>query len=265
MKKLIAITSIVFIILLLIITFKSFFIVSTYPSYKRIEKGRVLQRTNKYYTLNGTHFSIRYKEADKNIAFITLNKLERHYEEICNKLDYFPKEKIPVIIYNNGEEFLKTIRLKTNSLPLGVYYSGTINILSPYNWVEDKYDIEKVYEETGPHIHEFIHFIVDEKTNGNYPMWLTEGMALYMEREILGIDWELGKEKSKSIGIEELNNDFDKIEVDISYRKSLETVDSLIDKYGLDKINLLLDDLGKGNNINTSVKKALKVNFKDIN
>ncbi|MBW4828319.1 MAG: hypothetical protein KZY61_03470 [Clostridiaceae bacterium] len=264
MKKLISFVSIGFIIILLIITFKSFFIVSTYPSYKKIEKKRILKATEKYNLLEGTHFSIRYKDKDKDIAKITLDILEKHYEKICKKLDYFTYEKVPVIIYNDGEELLKTIRLKTDIPPLGAYYSGVINILSPFNWIEYGDNVEKIYKETGPHIHEFTHLLVDEKTNGNYPMWLTEGIALYVERELMGIDWELGKGKTKDIDIEKLNNDFGEIEIDIAYRKSLEVVDNMIDDYGFNKVNLLLDSLGMGNNINSSVKKALKVNFKDI-
>ncbi|MCG4585448.1 hypothetical protein L0P56_08060, partial [Anaerosalibacter bizertensis] len=92
-----------------------------------------------------------------------------------------------------------------------------------------------------------------------------EGIALYMERELMGIDWELGKGKTKDIDIEKLNNDFNEIEIDIAYRKSLEVVDNMIDNYGFNKFNLLLESLGMGNNIDSSVKKALKVNFKDIN
>lgn len=264
MKKLLFFVSIGFIIILLFITFESFFVVSTYPIYKKAEKGRILQITNKYDTVNGKHFFVRYKKEDKDIALITESVLEKHYEDICEKLNYFPKGKVPVIIYNNEEEFLNTIKLETDIPPLAAYYSGTINILSPLSGDKSGNNIEEIYEKTGPHIHEFTHFLIDEKTNGNYPMWLTEGISLYMERELLGIDWKMGKGRTKDIDIKRLNNDFDELEVDIAYRKSLEVVDNMIGEYGFNKFNLLLDDLGKGNNINNSVKKALKVDILDI-
>ncbi len=106
-------------------------------------------------------------------------------------------------------------------------------------------------------IHEFTHLIVDEKTRGNYPLWLTEGLALFIEKETIGFEWEKGIGEISNISLKDLNDNFDEIEIGAAYRKSYEVIDKLNDQFGFDKINLLLDNLGIGSNVNTSLKEYL--------
>lgn len=264
MKKIFVIVSIISIIVLMFITFKGLLCVSTYPIIKNIEKRRILKETREYKTLNTEHFFIKYNEEDENIAKITAKSLEKYYYNVCSKFNYFPEGRIPVIIYNEEDELKKVIKLKSDTIPQGAYYCGVINILTPYSWACDVENIEDFYKEKGPYIHEFTHFLVDEKTNGNYPLWLTEGIALYMEKVIIKLSWEAGIGQTYGISLEDLNDNFQFIKEEIAYRKSYEVVSNLVDNYGFDKINSLLDNLGKGNDIEKSIEVALKVNIKDI-
>jgi len=257
-------TSIIFIFILIFTSLQGIFQVSTYPIVKKIEKRRILNEFKGYKTLNVDHFYIKYHEGDKKIANITGEVLEKHYDEVCSKLNYFPKNKIPVIIYYNEEQFKNILNIKGEKAPLGAYYCGIVNILSPNkSGLYDK-QIENIYEEMGPHLHEFVHYIVDGKTKGNYPMWLTEGIALYMEETILGLSWDLGSEEASKIGVLYLNDNFNKIKVEVAYRKSYEIVKGLINNYGFEGMNQMLDNLGQGRSIKKSVKTAFKVNLEDI-
>ncbi|SHI16424.1 peptidase MA family metallohydrolase [Sporanaerobacter acetigenes] len=264
MKKLFVYTSILSIIILFVISIEGFLKISTYSIVKDIEKRRILKDTSKYSSLNTVHFLIKYNDGDENIATITGDVLEEHYDEVCNKLECFPKDKNIVIIYNSEDDFRKALKFKNKDLPLGAYYCGTINILSPYMWGDGIENTEEIYRKTGPHIHEFTHLLVDEKTKGNYPMWLTEGISLYMENTIIGFSWDAGKDETSNIGIEELNDNFQGIREEVAYRKSFEIVRDIIDEYGFTGFNLLLDSLGNGKNIKKSVEMSLKVKFKDI-
>ena len=104
MKKILCITSIIFIFILLFTSLQGIFHISTYPFVKKLEKRRILNEFGEYNTLNKEHFYIKYYESDKEIANITGEILENHYEEVCSKLNYFPNNKIPVIIYYNEED-----------------------------------------------------------------------------------------------------------------------------------------------------------------
>ena len=125
-------------------------------------------------------------------------------------------------------------------------------------------DLEDEYIKITPVIHEFNHLIVDEKTKGNYPLWLTEGLALFIEEKTIGFEWKEGIGETFSVSLKELNDNFDHIKTEIAYRKSFETISYLNTKYEFDKINLLLDNLGIGGNINTSLKKVFKLSLNEI-
>lgn len=266
MKKVLFCTSIITIVILIFTSMQGLFQISTYPFIRQLEKRRILKEVNEYNTLNSEHFYIKFSKIDEGIAIETGKILEEYFDKICGKLNYFPKEKIPVIIYSNVEDFKSLLNLDEEIAPLGAYYCGIINILSPSNWMDiNKFDdIGNIYREKGPHVHEFIHFIVDEKTKGNYPLWLTEGIALYMEEELLGSSWNLGIGETDKITIEYLDKNFTKIEVGLAYRKSYELIKGMIDKYGLGDFNQLLDNLGHGRDIEKSVKIVFKTEFSEI-
>ena len=88
-----------------------------------------------------------------------------------------------------------------------------------------------------------------------------------MEKETIGFEWKEGVGKTSSISLKNLNDNFNAIETGVAYRKSYEIVSSLNAQYEFDKINLLLDNLGIGSNVNTSLKKAFKLGLSklDIN
>lgn len=263
MRRILLFTSII------VIGFFSFFImkehlqVSFYPIIKNFEKNRIMKSLEDYQTINTEHFTVYFKEKERDIGEITGEIIEDHYDEICSYFDYYPTEDIPIIIYEKGEDIIDTIKLKGETPPLGVYYSGTINLLSPNIWLSGD-NIEEEYRKTTPVIHEFTHLIVDAKTKGNYPLWLTEGLALFLEERIIGFEWNGGIGKTSDITLKDLNDNFDNIETDIAYRKSFEMVRYLNSKYEFDKFNLLLDNLGMGSNIDTSLKKVFRFSISEF-
>jgi len=263
LKKILLYTSI------LIIGFFSFFIlkeyiqISIYPIVKQYEKNKLLNSLKDYEIIDTGHFKIYFKEQERNIGEITGEIAELYYDEVCLYFNYYPKDITPIIIYEDKDELMSTVKLNGDTPPLGVYYSGTLNLLSPNLWIKG-YDIEQEYKNTTPVIHEFTHLIVDEKTRGNYPLWLTEGLALFIEKETIGFEWEKGIGEISNISLKDLNDNFDEIEIGAAYRKSYEVIDKLNDQFGFDKINLLLDNLGIGSNVNTSLKRVFKLSLDDM-
>lgn len=264
MRKVLLYTSMIIIGLFSFFIIKEHIQVSFYPLVRNYQKNKILNSLHDYKSIKTKNFTIYFKEEEQNIGEITGNIIEEHYEEVCSYFNHYPKGDTPIIIYDKEKDLINSIKLKKGiPAPLGVYYSGTINILSPNLWI-GKDNLVEEYKETTPVVHEFTHLIVDEKTNGNYPLWLTEGLALFMEEKTIGFEWKDGIGETSSITLKDLNNDFEHIETEKAYRKSLEIVNHLNSKYRFDNINLLLDNLGMGSNINTSLKKVFKLGLTEI-
>ena len=263
MKKVFLYISVIVIIFFVFLTFKNYLQISIYPIVKSYEYNRILRSKKDYEVYDTENFYILYN-TKINFAKVTGEVLEEHYEDICKTLDYFPEKKVPIIIYDDKRELLETIRLNDENSPVGAYYSGIVHILSPTEWIEDEDNINEIYRETTPVIHEFTHLLVDGKTKNNYPIWFTEGIALYMEDKHIGLEWEEGKGETFNISLEELNENFYSINQEIAYRKSYEVVSSLANGYGFDKINLLLDSLGRGKGINNSFEAVLKIKIEEF-
>ncbi len=263
MKKAFVFVSIALILLFGFLTLENYLQVSVYPIVKTFEYNRILKSKKDYKIHDTENFYILYN-ARIDFAKITGEVLEEHFQDICNTLDYFPNKKTPVIIYDNKKELLETIRLDEENSPVGAYYSGIVHVLSPTEWIEDKNNINEIYRETTPAIHEFAHLLVDEKTKNNYPIWFTEGIALYIENKMIGLEWEEGEGRTSNVSLEKLNKNFSSIDQEIAYRKSYEVVSSLANNYGFDKINLLLDSLGRGKGINNSFEAVLKIKIEEF-
>lgn len=239
--------------------------VSFYPVVKQFEKARVLRYAEDFQVLETENFIIRYEKEDIEYAKLTGNIAEKYYERICNMFEYQPSTKSDIIIYNKEKDFLDILKFDRGNTPIGVYYSGIINILSPEIWISDPEDINEIYEFNGPVIHEFAHLLIDDITRGNYPMWLTEGLALYTEYKITGFEWQDYDSNDYKVTLEELDKRFDAIDQTVAYRKSFEVVKGISDTWGFGKLRNMLDILGKGSNISQSARTVLKINIFEFN
>ncbi len=233
------------------------------PVFNNIEKDRIINNFSDYDELITEHFIIKYDD-QQHIAELTGEILEKYYEDVCQMYRYYPENKSIIFIHNDEDKLLDAVGLNKGNAPLGVYYSGTIHVLNPNLWVKDNNRLETIYEKKGPIVHEFTHLIVDDITNGNYPMWFTEGLALYTEYKLTGFEWGKENMNNHKVNIKDLNDNFNKLDVDVAYRNSFELVKDITDIWGFNKVIDMLQFLGDGNDIRKSTKAALKINFYDL-
>jgi hypothetical protein len=248
-----------------ILYFEGHVITLVSPVYNSLVKVKVLDNIKDYQQLETENFIINYKKDEIEVAKLTGEIAERYYNDICSMFDYYPKEKIQIVVYSSGKEILDNTGLNKNTPPLGVYYGGIIHVLSPNSWIDDRSNLEQVYQINGPIVHEFTHLIVDRITKGNYPIWLTEGIALYAEYKITGFEWGRGIDYNKKVSIEELNSNFYNINQSLAYRKSFEIVRDISENWGFDSIVLILNKLGEGNNFSDCTRAVLKIDIDDLN
>ncbi|QXM06975.1 hypothetical protein [Crassaminicella indica] len=221
--------------------------VHAYPFFRELQHELILYKTKNYKVKETEHFIIRYCMEDEEMIDLIAKASEKHYMEVCDRFNYYPKNKTTVIVYDNPDDLMKNASLKQGKPPMGVYFASTIQILSPRLWIPETEKIEDVFMNEGPMVHEFTHLLVDDLAKGNYPLWFTEGVALYQEYLETGYIWgENLAYEGKPYTIEELTNDFDEIDVMLAYKRSFELIKERAERKGFDDINRLLEDLGDG-------------------
>ncbi|NLB88000.1 MAG: hypothetical protein GX790_02045, partial [Syntrophomonadaceae bacterium] len=136
-------------------------------------------RTAGFNEITTEHFIIKYTPADEDNIDSIAKASEKSFEEVTQLFGYTPKTKTTVVVYPDTESLAKSFGWNKNEKAMGVYWAGTIRILSPSQWVTGQ--VEDEFYKEGPMVHEFTHLIVDDLTNGNYSRWWTEGIAQYVE------------------------------------------------------------------------------------
>ena len=118
--------------------------------------------------------------------------------------------------------------------------------------------------------HEYIHLVLAERTVYRpIPRWLTEGMALYLTAEWTWSD-NLAMSNAAVFGqyvpfdeIESVNR-FSSSKAHLAYAQSYLTVNYLFDAYGLPSVNIVLDRLEAGDDINAALLQATGSNLIDF-
>jgi hypothetical protein len=236
-----------------------------YILFRNIPKKTVLANINDYNEIETKHFVIRYENSDPEVLELIEKASEKYYDDICRLFDYYPEDKTVVVLYDNSEELLKNVNLGESKPPMGVYYASTIQILSPRLWCPPHKDMKSLFMDEGPMVHEFTHLIIDDITKGNYPLWFTEGVALYSEYIHTGYEWGKEVEEEKIYSIEELNDKFNKLDQYLAYTQSFRVVKYMADTYGFESIKEIIKKLEDGHTFNNAFEIVTKDKVSKLN
>jgi hypothetical protein len=134
------------------------------------------------------HYNIRFQPQDGRYADMVGEAAESAYTDVTPIFNRLPQKKTTIIIYPDSASLAQSFGWDKNEKALGVYWGGSIRILSPGQWLPD-HDKETFWKE-GPMVHEFAHLLVDDITKGNYNRWWTEGIAQYVEKQTTGFEFD---------------------------------------------------------------------------
>ena len=205
------------------------------------------------------HFIIKYRPVDENIIRDTANMFEESYNTAVEEFNYKSEDKTVVIIYKDQNEFWSYQKSIQGQAVMGLYNMGTIHVLSPTAYKDQAQNSMEYFKKNGPVLHEYTHKVVDELTAGNVELWLTEGLALYEEYKIMGTEWAPGYEYETYFISREIREGFMYADEVQSYRQSFDMIKYLIDNYGMEKMQLLLQELKIGNSTDDAFLKIYKV------
>ncbi|MDN5344181.1 MAG: hypothetical protein PWQ18_292 [Clostridia bacterium] len=232
----------------------------SYSLVRQVLAGQTAWQTRDWLEIESTHFRLRYQPEDAAVAPLVLKTAEKAYAPAGALVQYEPRGQTLIILYPDRASLARQFGWAASESAMGVYWGGVIRILSPYAWInsKDPREVTRVFTATGPVAHEFTHLLVDEKARGNYPRWLTEGIAQYVERQLTGFTLPGAPGASGWYALKDMDYGFDNLDDQtLAYRQSYLLVDYLIGRYGLPNLDRLLDRLGQGVTLDRAFQEVL--------
>lgn len=122
-----------------------------------------------------------------------------------------------------------------------------------------------LYKQKGPVLHELTHLAVDYLAHGNYPMWLSEGLAQYMEYKHKDYMWFDNNAVHAWQSLEHVEKSFaNDNRVEAAYWQSLVVVTYLYEQGGGNAMSRFLKDLGRGEQLVNALERAYGIALADI-
>ncbi|MDF2626862.1 MAG: hypothetical protein K0R39_693 [Symbiobacteriaceae bacterium] len=242
---------------------------AVYGLYRDRGRSSVLTSLKGYEKLSGKYVDVYFMEKDKTVAGWVLETTESVYQPVTQQVGYTPTDRVPVIIYPDRDELRQAFGWGNGESAMGVYWSGTVRLLSPNVWISEKRDRDKrsVFDKLNPIAHELTHYMLDYRTNGNYPRWFTEGLAQRVEYALTGYLWiESDSSLDQDLySLDDLSGQFDNLtNQPLAYRQSFLLVDYIAQTYGEDAMTGLVNHLSDGVKFEAAVSRMTGRSMPDI-
>lgn len=234
-----------------------------YPLMRQAVQIKVNYQTSYMATYETEHFIVKYTPVDADMVSMIGQAAEAAYQPVVGTLQYTPRGKTLILVHPNKSELRQAFGWSGNESAMGVYWGGTIQLLSPHVWLNDGESVEE-FIHSGPMVHEYTHLVFDYITNGNYPRWFTEGLAQYVEYRVNHYEWITTGNTldSKMYTMLELDEQFDELpNQSLAYRQSLAAVRYIAEVYGEDKLLEVVTSLKTGNTLEKAISKNLGLDY----
>ncbi|MDU2063225.1 MAG: peptidase MA family metallohydrolase [Sporomusaceae bacterium] len=226
-----------------------------YPLARQAAAAKLSYEARQFQQQETEHFIIVYPLEDADQVQLVAKAAEAAYEPVRNLLAYSRSEKSILYIQPGRSELRKALGWSGDESAMGVYYGGSIQILSPKAWMQPD-DGPEVFWQNGPVAHEFTHLLLDYQTNGNYTRWYTEGLAQYAEYKITHYEWLTGTNKLTGplYSLSELDDHFDDLDnQSLAYREAFAAVRFIAERQGEQALQEIDRQLAQG----VALKQAL--------
>ncbi len=237
---------------------------ATEPAISELERERRAERG--FSSSEGLHFIIKFDgTADAAAAAIVTEILEEAYLSVGARLDYYPREKIGVVLYT-----LKDFK-EASDIPAwgGAIFDGRIKL--PIGGLAER---TPIVEDLA--YHEYTHAVIHRLANGRAPTWLNEGLAQYMEpgQAAKGADGRFANAAIVREAVEmnsrllvNLEGSFlglARREAEAAYAVSLSATKYLIGWVGTYAISDMLEEMGDGKSIEEAISSATSMTYESL-
>lgn len=202
------------------------------------------------------HFTIGFAGGEREsqqAADLVAQGLESAYFHDGSKLDLYPSERIPVVLYSS-EDFHDVTQ--TPGWTAGVY-DGRIKLPVGGLAETDRDMLERTLR------HEYAHVLVHRLARGRCPVWLNEGVAIWSEEARDGdrADWALQSIAGQRLfRLADLAGPFTRLpaeRVPVAYAQSYLAVRALVDRHGAQRLRALLEQIGAGASFESAYRTVL--------
>ena len=228
----------------------------------RLERIRREHRTEQDFNREyASHFSVKYEGREKiEAGRIVLRILEDAYGEVGRGLSYYPDREIAVILYSN-QQFQDVTDAPGWS---GGIYDGKIRI--PIGGIErETPGLRRLL------FHEYTHAVVRAISPRRVPTWLNEGLAQYFDgREVDSRQKEMLRQiarAGKVPALGELEGSFlgmNSFQASYAYLLSLSAVRYMVDRYGMYRVKMVLEELSSGSDANRAISSSLSLSVQEF-
>ena len=217
---------------------------------------------SKYTTLTNSNFVLRMDPHEAEVyGPRALRLLDKAHNTLCSKYGLKLEQPTTVEIFAKQKDFgVRTFGMPGNPGFLGVCFGCVITANSPASQMPSPANWESVLW------HEFCHTVTLTLTKNKMPRWLSEGISVYEERQAKPAWGQrinpryramiLGKDLTP---ISKLSGSFmspeSQLHLQFAYYQSSLVVEHIIERFGTKAIASILNDLGRGVEINTAIAK----------
>jgi len=240
-----------------------------YRLYREQGRAQALEGLEGYENQSTERFDLYYQPSDANLADLVLETAEGLYDAVMEEVGHTPDGRVPLILYPTRPELRKAFGWGNDQSALGVYWRGTIRLLSPNVWIDEEDEARRTeaFRRLNPLAHELTHYVLDDLTNGNYPHWFTEGLAQRVEYRQTGYLWleESAALDQRLYTLADLEERFDTLPNQaLAYRESYLLVSYMAEAYGTEGLAGLIARLGQGMPFSRAVAESLGVDMATV-
>ena len=200
-----------------------------------------------YEKLTSYYADIYYGAGCEDYAYATMRIADAYYPYLMAEFEVYEDTRAEMVIHWGKEAMYGAMEKDYGEKPpMGAYYRGVIHILSPRVWGYGEALLSDRFLEEGPVIHELSHFMLDKKTGGNYEIWFSEGVALYMEYKYMAYEWKAETADCDNISYMEMKEYFKESNQGSAYRMAFELVKKLGETHGKEVFADIYTELAKG-------------------
>ncbi|HHY81600.1 MAG TPA: hypothetical protein GX505_02845 [Clostridiales bacterium] len=233
------------VLLMLLIRNKGLLITKAHPVMLQMEGRRITGRFADYQSLGTGWYSIHYQGNDDEAADMVKSIADTWGPEVLDFFCFHPSVPVNIMLYAEEDDLKGALRIPQGQSAIGAYAGGIVNLISPAAYKNSEAAIDSL---TNVFVHELAHLALDKIAKGNYPLWFTEGSALYLEYILLGYEWGKGIKDEPAYSIEDLTYRFNSLDEQAAYRQSFLMVKQLIETHGREVYLDFLYSLGRGAN-----------------
>ena len=240
--------------------------------YEKVLRERVIDKSQQQY--EDEHFIIRYRRNESLEGSRIRDFLREAYQNVSQEFGYYPKYKIPIVLYDWDEYTSLMAKIPHWS---AAFFDGKIRLPvyvgalggpahGQAGGVPDEKDIRKLIQ------HELTHAFVLDLSKMKCPTWLNEGIAQYEENKVKAIDLSVLRDAVQTkalIGIDkfisqDVSTETEASKAQLFYLQAFSMVSYFVEHSRFYNLKQLLIELGNGASFPEAFEKVFGRTYRDM-